>query len=283
MGDENIIANVIMDFFVIVIIFIYSFIIKLDSGNNSSSGKNNSSGNNNSSGKNNSSGNNSSSNLSIFEKEYTDILKNIIKLFKTEANIFSPFLFSYLTFFFYISTISKKYNIYEYLFICLFIILIPILLVGLILFITGFFSYINSAVLDEVSNNIYIYIHCIVLFLTIYSLSYPINNILNNNNKFTKDLLIIMIILLFVSCFSIFIIFMHENINILSMFHRNNEIFQKKKIFGIEMPIYLILYLLIIIGLYTASILVPREIIIYATTLMTLVSFLIYIFQKSNA
>jgi len=143
MGDENIIANVIMDFFVIVIIFIYSFIIKLDSGNNSSSGKNNSSGNN------------SSSNLSIFEKEYTDILKNIIKLFKTEANIFSPFLFSYLTFFFYISTISKKYNIYEYLFICLFIILIPILLVGLILFITGFFSYINSAVLDEVSNNIY--------------------------------------------------------------------------------------------------------------------------------
>ena len=49
------------------------------------------------------------------------------------------------------------------------------------------------------------------------------------------------------------------------------------------MPIYLILYLLIIIGLYTASILVPREIIIYATTLMTLVSFLIYIFQKSNA
>jgi hypothetical protein len=283
MGDENIIANVIMDFFVIVIIFIYSFIIKLDSGNNSSSGKNNSSGNNNSSGKNNSSGNNSSSNLSIFEKEYTDILKNIIKLFKTEANIFSPFLFSYLTFFFYISTISKKYNIYEYLFICLFIILIPILLVGLILFITGFFSYINSAVLDEVSNNIYIYIHCIVLFLTIYSLSYPINNLLNNNNKFTKDLLIIMIILLFVSCFSIFIIFMHENINILSMFHRNNEIFQKKKIFGIEMPIYLILYLLIIIGLYTASILVPREIIIYATTLMTLVSFLIYIFQKSNA
>ena len=270
-------------FFVIVIIFIYSFIIKLDSGNNSSSGKNNSSGNNNSSGKNNSSGNNSSSNLSIFEKEYTDILKNIIKLFKTEANIFSPFLFSYLTFFFYISTISKKYNIYEYLFICLFIILIPILLVGLILFITGFFSYINSAVLDEVSNNIYIYIHCIVLFLTIYSLSYPINNLLNNNNKFTKDLLIIMIILLFVSCFSIFIIFMHENINILSMFHRNNEIFQKKKIFGIEMPIYLILYLLIIIGLYTASILVPREIIIYATTLMTLVSFLIYIFQKSNA
>ena len=271
MGDENIIANVIMDFFVIVIIFIYIFIIKLDSGNNSSSGKNNSSGNN------------SSSNLSIFEKEYTDILKNIIKLFKTEANIFSPFLFSYLTFFFYISTISKKYNIYEYLFICLFIILIPILLVGLILFITGFFSYINSAVLDEVSNNIYIYIHCIVLFLTIYSLSYPINNLLNNNNKFTKDLLIIMIILLFVSCFSIFIIFMHENINILSMFHRNNEIFQKKKIFGIEMPIYLILYLLIIIGLYTASILVPREIIIYATTLMTLVSFLIYIFQKSNA
>ena len=231
MGDENIIANVIMDFFVIVIIFIYSFIIKLDSGNNSSSGKNNSSGNNNSSGKNNSSGNNSSSNLSIFEKEYTDILKNIIKLFKTEANIFSPFLFSYLTFFFYISTISKKYNIYEYLFICLFIILIPILLVGLILFITGFFSYINSAVLDEVSNNIYIYIHCIVLFLTIYSLSYPINNLLNNNNKFTKDLLIIMIILLFVSCFSIFIIFMHENINILSMFHRNNEIFQKKKNF----------------------------------------------------
>ena len=40
-----------------------------------------------------------------------------------------------------------------------------------------------------------------------------------------------MIILLFVSCFSIFIIFMHENINILSMFHRNNEIFQKKKKF----------------------------------------------------
>ena len=271
MGNENNFANVSMDLIVIVIIFIYSFMIKLDSGNNSSSGKNNSSGNN------------SHGGLSDFEKEYTKILKNIINLFKTEANIFSPFLFSYLTFFFYISTISKKYNISEYLFICLFIILIPILLVGLILFITGFFSYINSIVLDEVSNNIYIYIHCIVLFLTIYSLSYPINNLLNNNNKFTKDLLIIMIILLFVSCFSIFIIFMHENINILSMFHRNNEIFQIKEIFGIKMRIYLILYLLIIIGLYTASILVPREIIIYATTLMTLVSFLIYIFQKSNA
>ena len=116
MGDENIIANVIMDFFVIVIIFIYSFIIKLDSGNNSSSGKNNSSGNNNSSGKNNSSGNNSSSNLSIFEKEYTDILKNIIKLFKTEANIFSPFLFSYLTFFFIFQP-SLKNIIYTNIFL----------------------------------------------------------------------------------------------------------------------------------------------------------------------
>ena len=104
MGDENIIANVIMDFFVIVIIFIYSFIIKLDSGNNSSSGKNNSSGNN------------SSSNLSIFEKEYTDILKNIIKLFKTEANIFSPFLFSYLTFFFIFQP-SLKNIIYTNIFL----------------------------------------------------------------------------------------------------------------------------------------------------------------------
>jgi len=261
MGDENNIniVNVIMDVVIIIIIFSYSFILKLDSGNNSSS------------------------NLSNFEKKYTKILKNIIKLFKTEANIFSPFFFSYLTFFFYISNISK-YNMSEYIFIFLFIILIPILLGFLILFITGFFSYINSIVLDKESNNIYIYIHCIVLFLTIYSLSYPINNILNNNNKFTKDLLIIIIILGFVSCFSIFIIFMHENINILSMFHRNTEIFQTKEMFGIEkMPIYLILYLLIIIGLVLASIFVPREISIYAMTLITLVSYFIYIFQKSKA
>jgi len=264
MGDENIISivNIFIDFIIIIFIFLYSFTIKLDSEKNSLNG------------------------LSDFEKEYTKILKNIINLFKTEINIFSPFFFSFLTFFFYISNISK-YIISEYYVILIFIFVIPILLLGLILFITGFFSYINNADLDKRLNNIYIYIHCIVLFLTIYSLSYPINNILNNNNKFTKDLLIIMIILGFVTCFSIFIILIHENIRkyIYSIF---DVIDYKENINFLynEIPIYLYLIfnLLLILGLYfTARFYAPREISIYAMTLITLVSYFYYIFQKSKA
>jgi len=74
MGDENIISivNIFIDFIIIIFIFLYSFTIKLDSEKNSLNG------------------------LSDFEKEYTKILKNIINLFKTEINIFSPFFFSFL-------------------------------------------------------------------------------------------------------------------------------------------------------------------------------------------
>ena len=95
-----------------------------------------------------------------------------------------------------------------------------------------------------------------------------------------------MIILGFVTCFSIFIILIHENIrNYIYSYSVFIKYKEKINFLYKERPIYLylILCLIFIFGLYTASIFVPREISIYAMTLITLVSYFIYIFQKSKA
>ena len=190
---------------IIVLHWSLNFYIKIERNSNIQDGNNKKDDNNNNQDGNNKKDDNNNNQDAIVYKE---ILMNIINFISNE-NVTTFFLFLHLLYFIFMNETFKTNIFKTNIILLLFYFITPIIvLVSIILFFTGFFTSISN--IDK--TKVMFYIYSILLFFSIYSLYYPINNILNRNKISSKDILTILTIIIIVIIISSYNIVSNSNL-----------------------------------------------------------------------